>query len=136
MVDKCVNPDYGSLEEGEAVGTGYVINTADVLKRLQQLRGGRILICELCGGTQWRGGDVITVYTKQDGQQLSGMTIGGPYLAFMVMACHICGNSKFYNLVRLGFVPSSSTGQQPSENPDSPADVDKMIDEALGPETA
>ena len=103
---------------GPSIDTSKVL--ADWLKRVK-----KPLICELCGGTRWTGGSLITIHVTPTGTQIGALVVGGPYLPLVELGCQVCGNTKLLNLVLLGYMPPLTQGTMPG---------DRLIQEALGGE--
>lgn len=102
------------------------IDVREVLNAVSKRMGGRPLLCEICGGSRWHGGDVVALHPTQSGTPVGTLNVGGPFLPMFILTCEICGNSKFLNMVRLGFFP-------PMDNaPQGPTDVDTLLRDVFG----
>ena len=90
------------------------IDTQTILRVLSERLKGKPLNCDACGTSGWFSGpDLITHPILQHGQQINSVVIGGPYLPLAAMTCQVCGNTKLFNLVKLGlmapFIPAADS---------------------------
>lgn len=95
------------------------------------------VICELCGGTRWVGFSPVSMPTTPSGAPLGSTIVGGPFLPLLQMACAICGNTKFLNLVVLGYLLPGD-GQEVGPGATMPADdlLRRTLEEGNGPITS
>ncbi len=97
------------------------IDIQTIMRVLSERLKGKPLSCDACGSTGWFSGpDLITHPILQHGQQINSVVIGGPYLPLAVMTCQVCGNSKLFNLVKLGLMAPFTPVIDPTPPDDLP----------------
>ena len=60
-----------------------------------------IRTCDCCGNNSWTfGEDIVTTPILSGG----GMVIGGKSYPHVMLICNSCGNTKFFNAVKMGLL--------------------------------
>ena len=57
--------------------------------------------CRICGNNNWAISD--SVYEFRPFQH-GGLTVGGPVIPVVVVTCNYCGNTLFFNAIKLDIV--------------------------------
>ena len=104
-----------------------MLNKTQVLQALLQRiqAAGKPLTCELCGSQTFTMGDFHSMPVTPE--PTPGVFISGTVMPLEGLVCEGCGNVKFINLVML----ERSIQRQPP----APDKVDRIIGEALNPNT-
>ncbi len=71
-------------------------------------------LCQVCGTGNWSVSDLIFQLPEFDPKKI---TIGGPVMPVVSISCNNCGNTYFFNAMKLGVL-------HPPENPENQEEQD------------